>query len=271
MKQINAIFLCCGRDDLFQKTINSFVEKVVNNNKDYQFRFIIYDDSGDEKKRLSLSQIIEQDLREFSKTFLFSENNLGQAKAVLNLLKNCNLKDDDLIFFCEEDFEFVEEVSLKDMINLWNEKESIDVSIRQVILLTDAFEKHEITLDGLRRSNRNIVSYEPDFYVLGTNLHRDICSINFGGALSNDDYCFHPHLTKFKFLNVFNDNDIGPKSCGEDVIGLKGLNHCRLWLTKKVFANHIGHYRYYSVFPGAKVRSKVSSNIDSAVTLKQIR
>ena len=71
-------------------------------------------------------------------------------------------------------------------------------------------------------------------------------------------------------MNVYDESHIKPKSCGEDLIGLNELDHCRLWLTDEVYANHIGHYRYYSVFEGARVRSTVSSNNHSSVQLRNI-
>ena len=270
MKTLNTFFLCCGRDDLLQKTVNSYIEKVVKVNTNFSFNFIIYDDSGNNNKQLCIQKIIDKELNKYKTKFVFSKKNLGQSSAVLKLLRSSELNNEDYVFFCEEDFEFVEDVSIQEMIDVWEQKSTNEIEIRQVVLLTDAYEKHEVSIEGLISAKKNIISYDSKYFILGTNKHKDICKIHFGAGSVNDDYCFHPHITKFKYLNVFDETHITHTSCGEDVIGLNGLNYCRLFIIDRTYANHIGDYRYYSVFQGARARSKTSSNIHSSVILKNL-
>ena len=273
MKKINILTLLCGRYDLYEKSWKSVIENVVDKNKNYNFHFYVNDDSGESKINYKFNELLKKYLPEGNYNFFASSKNLGQSLSMVNLVKKANIKDEELIFQIEEDFVLDEPVDIEKNIKLWQKIEKeYNVKIMQVIFRTDAHTNFEMSSGGLRKSRKNIFKYLDNKFITCSNEYKDKIEY-YGGSIINNDFCCHPHLSRGYHYNKLKNRDlkIEKKSTAEDLIGNNNLEYLKLWINDKIYSSHIGEYRYYSVFEGAKVRSQTSTKIDKPVEIKKIK
>lgn len=96
MSEISVVFTSCGRFDLLEKTVKSFVRFNTHHIKKY---FVI-DNSTNPQTENSLKHIF-RDLE--NTTFIINETNIGQ---VASIDKAYSFVDTEYIFHCEDDWEF---------------------------------------------------------------------------------------------------------------------------------------------------------------------
>ena len=281
MKIVNVITLCCGRHDLYSKMLDSFIENVVFENTNLFFNFFVHDDSGSRLLNSKIENILinkTKKIKNCKYNFYHSKNNLGQTKSMIKLVSNANFKDTDLIFQIEEDFTIDEKIRIEEYLSIWEKWEDdnkdnlpkLPSKLMQIIFRTDAHSDLEMSEKGLINSRKNIVSIKDNKIVLCSNIYKN-CSI-YGGSIINNDLCCHPHLSKGFIYNKLKNQNITfqEKSTAEDVLGMLNLEYGKMWINDKVYSSHIGSYRYYSVFKGAKIRSETSCRDKSSVSIKTI-
>ena len=272
MKKINIFTLCCGRSDLYEKSLKSVIKNVVNENKKYNFYFYVNDDSGNVSINNEFTKLLKKYLPDGNFNFFASKKNLGQSLSMINLVKKANVDDNDIVFQIEEDFILDKPINIEKNINLWKKIEKeFDTKIMQIIFRTDAHSNFEMSLEGLKKSKKNILKYLDDKFITCSNKYRNKID-HFGGSIINNDFCCHPHISKGYHYNKLKNKDliVEKKSTAEDLIGYANLEYAKLWINDKIYSSHIGDYRYYSVFEGAKVRSQTSTKIHKPVEIKKI-
>ena len=275
MKIVNVITLCCGRYDLYNRMLDSFIENVVFENNDMFFNFFVHDDSGSDVLRSKIKNILVNKTKKIKNckySFCHSGTNVGQTKSMIKLVLSANFKDEDLIFQIEE------EIQIGKYLNIWEKWEDdnknnlpeLPARLMQIIFRTDAHSDLEMSEKGFINSRKNIVSIEDKKIVLCSNIYKD-CTI-YGGSIINNDLCCHPHISKgYVYNKITNQNlVIVEKSTAEDVLGMLNLEYAKMWINDKIYSSHIGSYRYHSVFKGAKIRSETSCRDKTSVSIKTI-
>jgi hypothetical protein len=236
---MNVFILSCGRYELLEKTLKSFLIHVAEANPIHTYRFFLSDDSGNSKLQEGISRVYENELKDYFHLSSFNEKNLGQVGNLfrLNSLASPHLIGDN-VFLLEEDWEFVEDVDL-DILGEF----SFSDDVSQVVFRTDAYYQLGNISDFKSTSaHRFGLSFHDDEFIFSEN---------------NNHACFHPTIIKYEALNtITKDDETGVLNSAEGLIGERYSINC-LFVRDKIYAIHLGDYRYYDVFPNARLRRGV--------------
>ena len=98
---MNVFILSCGRYELLEKALRSFLIHVVIPNPAHNYRFFISDDSGNSKLQEGISRVYENELKDYFHLSSFNEKNLGQVGNLfrLNSLASPHLIGDNVFLF----------------------------------------------------------------------------------------------------------------------------------------------------------------------------
>jgi len=245
--------LCCGRVELLQKTLLSFKKKCLDLN-DYQLIIIVSDDSGDSFLNEEIKNKVNDVFKEFNCkiNYRFGKN-VGQAASywhISNIINQYKISEDDASFTLEEDWEFIEDFSIKNLSKIIENKTP---PVHAAVLRTDVD-----NFDSYPSSGFNIYEKNETELIISTKEFSKYCRIS-GNSPHNDIISFHPGLIKAELAAKYSrhyslKNLVKIKESSERLLGLiaPGL---RSFVLDKSYANHIGNYRIFSVFEGAKIRN----------------
>lgn len=255
MKNLFLCILCCGRHDLLEVTLKSFIEKCIDF-KDYSVRVVASDDSGDEQLNEKINYILHGYLKTCSKSIqLRIGKNVGQAASYwhcVDIISKHDVNDNDVILLLEEDWEFTEEFRISEMSSALDEKIHNE-EIASVTLRCDVDNFHEYPRFGY-----NLLQHK-DYFVVAPSALSHYAIVR-GQCPHNEIICFHPHLIKWNKMKNYSKLSLTElvhiKESAERLLGIH-TSGFRLYMVNKIYANHIGDYRLLSVFPGAKLRNGV--------------
>ena len=100
MKNISVVITSCGRFDLLEKTIQTFLKY---NTYEHINQFIIIDDSGNPDTKNSIENITSNCGFQFEPQIILNEKNIGQVSSIDKAYENVI---NDYIFHMEDDWEF---------------------------------------------------------------------------------------------------------------------------------------------------------------------
>jgi hypothetical protein len=117
MEYITFVLTSCGRVDLLEKTVDSFLEW-----NDYPiYRYIIIDDSADNDVFEDIKKLNEIKWKNKFELF-FNEEKIGQTKSIDKIYNTINTK---YIFHCEDDWLFYNKGFIKDSIDILDTDDNI--------------------------------------------------------------------------------------------------------------------------------------------------
>jgi len=193
---------CCKRFDLLERTINSFLECVLDYNK-YVVEWIVVDDNSSEEDRKKMTTSYP-----FIRFIMKDINNKGHPRS-MNIIYDEVLTKADYIFNLEDDWEFfIKDNYMEKMVTVIKEKENIGQVLINVNYSEDT--KSALNLWGAKMmyTKSGLRYFEHRFYK-GSELDAMSRKVNYSNCFYWPHFSFRPGITKveiLKNLGKFNES-----------------------------------------------------------------
>jgi GR25 family glycosyltransferase involved in LPS biosynthesis len=184
---------CCKRFDLLERTINSFLECVLDYTK-YTVEWIVIDDNSSEEDRKKMTTLYP-----FIRFIMKDMNNKGHPRS-MNMIYDEVLNKADYIFNLEDDWEFfIKDNYMEKMVTIIKEKENIGQVLVNINYSEDT--KSALNLWGgkMMYTKSGLRYFEHRFYK-GPELDAMARKVNYSNCFYWPHFSFRPGITKVEIL-----------------------------------------------------------------------